>query len=77
LVYVGTPLGATQGGKVFKKIRKLWVKGKVSDMPDDIEIDISELDLGDAKLIRDLEAPANTTFMDADRVAVVGIIKAK
>jgi large subunit ribosomal protein L25 len=35
------------------------------------------MDVGDSKLIRDIEAPAGVTFTDADRVSVLSIIKAK
>ena len=40
-------------------------------------LDVSDLKVKDSILIRDIEVPANVTIMDADRVSVVGIIKAK
>jgi large subunit ribosomal protein L25 len=40
-------------------------------------LNVSDLDVGDSILVRDIEAPEGVTMMDADRVSVVGVIKAK
>ncbi len=50
----GTAPGIIKGGKLFKKLRKLFVKGLIEDLPEFFEIDISSLDIGDSVVIRDL-----------------------
>jgi len=52
--YTGTPEGTKQGGKVQKKKRKLILRGKISVLPDILNIDISHLNLGDTMKVKDL-----------------------
>ena len=73
----GEPIGLKNKGLLYVAKKRLAVKAKVEDLPANVTIDVAPLDLGDSVLIRDIQAPANTTFMDADRVAVISIIKAK
>ena len=73
----GEALGLKNKGLLHYAKKRINVRGAIENLPAVFEIDVTEMDLGDAKLIRDLEAPKDTKFMDADRVAVVGIIKAK
>jgi large subunit ribosomal protein L25 len=42
----GTAIGMTKGGKLNQKIRKLKVQGAAKDIPDYIELSITNLDLG-------------------------------
>lgn len=70
--FVGTPIGARQGGKVFKKLRKLHLKGKISELPDQIDIDISELDLGDMIKVKDLDLP-DIEIMDQSTTPLVSV----
>ena len=73
----GDPIGLKNKGLLYVAKPRLAVKAKVEDLPASININVADLDLGDSVLIRDVEAPANTTFLDAERVAVLSIIKAK
>ncbi|MEM7374793.1 MAG: 50S ribosomal protein L25 [Bacteroidota bacterium] len=43
---VGTPKGVAQGGKLTIKLRKIKVKGIVSELPEELEVDVTNLDLG-------------------------------
>lgn len=74
---MGSPVGLKNKGLLHVSKKRLAVKAKPEDLPASIDIDVAPLDLGDSILIRDLEAPANTRFVDADRVSVLSIIKAK
>jgi len=73
----GEALGLKNKGLLYVAKKRLAVKAKVEDLPANITVDVTNLDLGDSVLIRDIQAPANTSFVDADRVAVLSIIKAK
>jgi large subunit ribosomal protein L25 len=48
--FTGTAVGVTKGGKLVQKLRRLTVKAFPQNMPDFIEVDVTELDL--AKNIR-------------------------
>jgi len=74
---IGEAVGLKNKGLLYVAKKRLAVKAKVEDIPAEITIDVTNLDLGDSVLIRDIDAPANTEFMDAERVAVLSIIKAK
>ena len=73
----GTPIGVKNKGVLITSKKRLLVKAKAEDLPNAFVLDVSELDTGDSILIRDIETPENVTLMDADRVSVVGVIKAK
>ncbi len=73
----GTPKGLKNKGVLIFSKRRLLVKCDAKDLPNDFTLNVSDLDVGDSILVRDLEVPANVTMMDADRVSVVGVIKAK
>lgn len=77
VVPVGEAIGLKNKGLVNVSKPRLRVKAKIEDLPSKIEIDVTAMDVGDAKMIRDLEAIPNVTFTDSDRVSVLSIIKAK
>jgi len=74
---VGTPKGLKNKGVLIISKKRLLVKCKAEDLPNSFTLDVTDLDVGDSILIRDLEAIENVQLMDADRVSVVGVIKAK
>ena len=74
---VGEAIGVKNKGLINVSKRRLRVKAKIEDLPKSIVIDVTDMDVGDAKLIRDIDASENVKFTDADRVAVLSIIKAK
>ncbi len=73
----GTPIGLKNKGVLIISKKRLLVKTKAENLPDSFTLDVSDLDVGASILIRDIEALEGVTLMDADRVSVVGIIKAK
>ena len=73
----GSPIGIKNKGVLIISKKRLLVRAKAEDIPNSFTLDVTNLDVGDSVLIRDIEAPANVTLMDADRVSVVGVIKAK
>ena len=73
----GVAFGLKNKGMVNISKRRLRVKAAVEDLPKAIVIDVTKMDVGDSKMIRDLDPIANVTFTDSDRVAVVSVIKAK
>ncbi|SFV74798.1 LSU ribosomal protein L25p [hydrothermal vent metagenome] len=77
VVPFGEAIGLKNKGLVHIAKRRLRVRGKIEDIPNSIRIDVTNMDTGDSKLVRDLEPIPNVKIVDADRVALVSIIKAK
>jgi len=73
----GEAIGLKNKGLVNISKTRLRVKAKIEDLPKAIVIDVTDMDVGDAKLIRDIATIDGIEFTDADRVAVLSIIKAK
>ena len=73
----GTPKGLKNRGVLIFSKRRLKVKCDAKDLPNEFLLDVSDLDVGDTILVRDIKVPDGVTIMDADRVSVVGVIKAK
>lgn len=74
---VGTAIGLKNKGVLIQSKRRVKVKCAAENLPDFFELDVSKLDVGDALLIRDIKVPAGVTMVDADRIAVVGVEKAR
>ena len=51
---VGVAPGVLAGGRLVQQIRKMRVKGLIKDLPSTVEVDVSNLQLGKALLVRDL-----------------------
>jgi large subunit ribosomal protein L25 len=77
LVPVGEAIGLKNKGLVHMAKARLTVKGAIENIPNFIEIDVTKMDTGDSKLVRDIDTIPNVTILDAQRVALVSIIKAK
>ncbi|QOY51565.1 50S ribosomal protein L25/general stress protein Ctc [Candidatus Sulfurimonas baltica] len=73
----GEAFGLKNKGLVNISKPRLRVKAAIENVPNSINIDVTPMDLGDSRLIRDLALIENVKFTDSDRVAVVSIIKAK
>ncbi|MCF6310419.1 MAG: 50S ribosomal protein L25/general stress protein Ctc [Sulfurimonas sp.] len=72
----GEALGLKNKGLVNISKPRLRVKAAIENVPSSINIDVSPMDVGDSRLVRDLAKIENITFTDSDRVAVISIIKA-
>lgn len=73
----GEAFGLKNKGLLHVAKTRLRVKAAIENVPNSIVIDVTDMDVGDSKLIRDLDAIENVKFTDADRVSVLSIIKAK
>lgn len=73
----GTPVGLKNKGVLVQSKKRLAVKCKPEDLPISFEVNINKLDVGDTILVKDINVSENVTMLEADRVAVIGVIKAK
>jgi len=69
---VGNSVGVRAGGKLTIKVRKMKVRGLLNDLPDGIDIDISNLEIGQSVKVRDLKND-KLQLLDAPNVAVVSV----
>ena len=70
--FEGTPAGVINGGRLFKKIRSLQVKGQVQHVPEQLSIDVSGMDNGDIIKVQDLSFD-NLRIMNNTSVAVASV----
>lgn len=72
----GSSVGIRAGGKLRQRRRYLKVKGLIRDMPDRLEIDMTNMDIGDSLKIGDLSYD-NLEIMDPSRAMVVGVVSSR
>jgi large subunit ribosomal protein L25 len=72
----GVSPGVIRGGKMQQVYRRLQMVGLPKDLPADITLDISELEIGDAIRVKHVEIP-NVTLLDPANSVVVSIKMAR
>lgn len=72
----GSSVGIRSGGKLRQRRHYLKVKGFIKDMPDQLDIDMTNLDIGDSLKIGDL-AYDNLEIIDPPRAMVVGVVSSR
>ncbi len=74
---VGTSPGVLAGGKMVTKLRKVKVKALPADLPDYLDIDISDLELGKSVKVNKIQAQGVTILSNPNApVATVTITRA-
>ena len=73
---VGNAIGVKLGGNLQRNKRKLRIKALPTNLPDNIEIDISELNIGDRVYITELENQ-NYEFLHPDNTVVCQVRRAR
>lgn len=68
----GNAKGVREGGRLLKKMRTLKVKAVADKLPDNIELDITALEIGDSIHVGDIKIDG-VTFLDAAKNTVVGV----
>jgi large subunit ribosomal protein L25 len=72
----GSSIGLKNGGKVRQRIRNLKVKGLIKNMPDTLDIDMTDIDIGHYVKIGDLSYD-NLEILIPERVMVVGVVSSR
>lgn len=76
VMITGTSPGVLRGGKLTKKARKLRVSGLLKDFPENIVVDISKLNVGDAIRVKDIKKEG-LTMLDIPSNIVVTVRTAR
>ena len=71
---VGESKGVKKGGILEHLLRELEIEAIPSQIPDVIEVDITDLDLGDTLLVEDLKLPEGVEAITSLETAVVSIL---
>ena len=74
---VGTPKGLKNKGVLVYHRRRIKVKTQAENLPNIFELDVTDLDVGDNILIRDINFPEGVECFINPSVPVVGVVKAK
>jgi len=74
LNYIGIPVGVKLGGGILNHTRDtIHVECPITMIPENLDIDISKLELGQALHISDLTMPEGITILDKDRLTLVTV----
>jgi large subunit ribosomal protein L25 len=76
LTFSGTCNGVLAGGKIRQKRRYLKVKGLVKNMPEVLDIDITELNIGSAIKVGNLKFD-KIELLDPAQAMVVGVVSSR
>ena len=72
----GSPVGVKEGGKLLKKLPKLKIKGLISKIPGSIDLEVSEMKIGDSVKVKDLQYDGLIFLHEANATIVaVRIVK--
>lgn len=78
IVFVGEPAGIAEGGVMNKVLEELHIFCLPANIPGDIEVDVSHLNIDDRILISDLKLPSNIEVLhDLDQTVVAIAVKAE
>jgi len=70
--FTGSPVGVVKGGVVEQHLRTVMIESLPGQIPEKIDIDISNLDIGDSIHINEISLPG-IKLLDHPDVAVVGV----
>jgi large subunit ribosomal protein L25 len=68
----GNSQGVLKGGRFIQKLRKLKIKALPVDLPDNVVVDITPLEINDSIKVSDIKKD-KVTFLDAPTAVIVGV----
>jgi len=72
--FEGTAKGIKMGGMVDEVSREVTVKGLVTDIPEHLVVDITELSIGDAAHVSDLQVPEELEVLDGPEQVLCSVL---
>lgn len=76
LTYIGHPVGASHGGTLVRDRVSLAISCLPGEMPEEIEVHVAHLDIGDTLLAGSLQLPPGVTTPVADEVIICHVTTA-
>ena len=74
--FEGIPEGVKMGGIQQSTLRELLIRGLPEKLPDVINVDIADLEVGDSIHVKDIDVP-NVTVVTDEELAVVSVVTPK
>jgi large subunit ribosomal protein L25 len=74
---VGKPMGVENGGILDHPLREVEIECLPRAIPDSVEVDVSNLDVGDSIHVRDLVLPAGAKMLSDGDLAVASVVLPK
>jgi large subunit ribosomal protein L25 len=74
LSLVGNSVGVRDGGVMDQPLREVVVSALPDSLPDLIEIDVSELQVGDSLTVADISAPTGVTIISEPDTVVASVV---
>ncbi len=71
---VGTALGVQEGGVLQQLMREIEIDALPSEIPDEVDLDISELDVGDSLQVKDIDFPGGIDVLSSPNDVVVTVV---
>ncbi|HLF99828.1 MAG TPA: 50S ribosomal protein L25 [Acidimicrobiia bacterium] len=71
---LGEPIGAKEGGVLEHVLFTVSVSAKPREIPENFEIDVSDLGVGDAKRVSDLDVPEGVEILNDPEAVVVNCL---
>ncbi|MGB9750385.1 MAG: 50S ribosomal protein L25 [Caldisericia bacterium] len=71
--YIGEPVGVKEGGVLFKALYEIELEAKPMDLPSFVEVNISDLKIGDSIHISDIEIPQGVKVLHEPDETVVTV----
>ncbi|MFW6006950.1 MAG: 50S ribosomal protein L25 [Halanaerobiales bacterium] len=71
---VGDAYGVQEGGVLQQLMREVEIEALPDDVPDELDLDISELDVGDSLQVSDLEIEDDIDIMDSLDEVIVTVV---
>ncbi|MBN1192671.1 MAG: 50S ribosomal protein L25 [Coriobacteriia bacterium] len=72
--FVGSAQGEREGGVIMHSLRELKIEARPKDLPEHIEVDVSELNIGDSLTVANLTAPSGVTLLDDPETVMVSVM---
>jgi len=73
IVLTGSSVGVREGGILDQTLREIVVRALPDELPDSLEIDVSELDVGDTVTVSDLVAPEGVEVLGDSEASIASI----
>lgn len=70
----GEAVGAKEGGVLQQPLYELQVRAKPNEIPDEISIDVSALEIGDSLTVADLKIEGNYEVLDDSETTIASVV---
>lgn len=70
----GDAVGVREGGVLQQPVMELLVRAKPADIPDEIAVDVSHLNIGDSLAVQDIEVTGNYEIVDDPETTIAVVL---